>query len=133
MVTPYSGGGLSGTKGNTFTVNFNVSYAAAKEAAAGVAEQVLPTLEVADIVNAYPVPMDDKQEIHLEFSRAIQGDVTFTLVSGSGAILEDKQTTIGAPSKEMTIRLGHIHMTQGTYYLRVKGEELKATNVKVVK
>ncbi|MDX2304172.1 MAG: T9SS type A sorting domain-containing protein, partial [Microscillaceae bacterium] len=133
-VTAYSGANLGGTKGSTFTVNFTISYSAAKgEQAATSAEDLNIDQEPALLVNAYPVPMDNRQELHLEFSRAIQGKVSFTLVSLSGSVLDNQNLDLGNTTKELTIKFGHLTMAQGTYYLKIQGDELKATQVRVLK
>ncbi len=133
-LTPFSANFGGGSVGNTVTINFTVNAILSRvspEASAGVGEEENPLADVS-VLNAYPNPMP-QNKLNVQLSEELSGEVAYTLLDASGRIVNAGTINLDQESSELALDFQSSALRQGTYYLRVKGDQMKAQTITIVK
>ena len=120
--TPYSENSAKGFKGQDYVVNFSMTdNAQARSSRLSNSRLEMDEIPAAQTFKVYPNPILGK-EITLEFSKPIQGKFRYTLVDALNRVLYEGEGTFSKPSTKMRLDFSDLRLQQGTYYLRVLGE-----------
>jgi len=129
--TPYTAANGSGTAGTALTINFTVI-----NKATATVNNVLLTDEMEQTntllhLAAYPMPTPFGH-IQVKLNKEISGNLTYLLVSATGAKLASGNFSLAQPSSVVPFDFSRQMKVTGVYYLRLEGEKIKA-NIKLMR
>ena len=126
--TPYSAASGTGTAGIAFTLNFSVINKVGLPAISSNSTiEILPKSLISNYtksISAYPNPSNDGLfTVVLPYD--LTGNVTYTLVSGSGKKLAHSKILFGKPASTLHLDFSKEMLSPGLYYLNIECKNIK--------
>ncbi|QIL75328.1 InlB B-repeat-containing protein [Hymenobacter sp. HDW8] len=124
--TPYTGSNAGGTAGTPLTLPFSVVNQSALRTASVSSAQKDSGLSFSSTLNkVYPNPSPDGR-FNVELSEPFQGDVSYTLVSSTGAKVSSGTIYIPTATTVLTLDFSNQMNTVGEYQLHLRGAKSQA-------
>ncbi len=124
VATAYKGKNGTGSVITSETIEFSVINSNAKQKNAEAMNLVQ--------ASAYPNPMSQDQ-VGVKLSKTISGQVSYVLTNTQGDVLAEGSLYLETEQSQINLDFGNYTALQGIYYLRLKGQALPETTLKLVR